>query len=106
MTQMRTELGLVLKHLRGGSNTENWRHGQGNQGRNYGNYNREGQYVLDGNLNRDNNYNRNNYGNRNDRVGPYVPPQNWKSGAREAGGNLARIEDMMKLEAIWRVLKI
>uniref|UniRef100_M1DXJ6 Integrase core domain containing protein n=1 Tax=Solanum tuberosum TaxID=4113 RepID=M1DXJ6_SOLTU len=50
-----------------GSNTENWRQGQGNQGRNYGNYNQEGHYVRDGNFNRDNNYNRNNYGNRNDR---------------------------------------
>ena len=84
---MRTELGLVLKHVTGGaekinavnylskpapqndecyyeedsyavneqtggfrrsaqgSNQENWRQGQGNQGRNYGNYNREGHYV-------------------------------------------------------------
>ena len=32
-----------------GSNQENWRQGQGNQGRNYGNYNREGHYVRDGN---------------------------------------------------------
>ncbi|KAK4721674.1 hypothetical protein R3W88_011907 [Solanum pinnatisectum] len=69
---------------------------QGNQGRNYGNYNQEGQYVRDGNFNRDNNYNRNNYGNKNDRVGPYVPPQNWESGTREAGGNMSRIEDMMQ----------
>ncbi|KAK4708636.1 hypothetical protein R3W88_029561 [Solanum pinnatisectum] len=29
-----------------GSNTDNWRQGQGNQGQNYGNYNREGQYVT------------------------------------------------------------
>ena len=79
-----------------GSNTENWRQGQGNQGRTYGNYNREGHYVRDGNFNRDNNYNRNNYGNRNDRVGPYVRPQNRESGARETGGNMARIEDMMQ----------
>ena len=41
-----------------GSNKENWRQGQGNQGRNYGNYNREGHYVRDGNYNRDNNFNR------------------------------------------------
>ena len=55
-----------------GSNQENWRQGQGNQGRNYGNYNREGHYVQDGNYNRDNNFNRGNYGNKNDRNGPYV----------------------------------
>ena len=40
-----------------GSNQENWRQGQGNQGRNYGNYNREGHYVRDGNYNRDGNFN-------------------------------------------------
>ena len=114
MAQMRTELGLVLKHvtegaekinavnylakppppndecyyekdsyavneqmggfrpIAQGSNQENWCQGQGNQGRNYGNYNREGHYVRDGNYNRDNNFNRGNYGNRNDRNGPYV----------------------------------
>uniref|UniRef100_M1DBZ8 Integrase core domain containing protein n=1 Tax=Solanum tuberosum TaxID=4113 RepID=M1DBZ8_SOLTU len=75
---------------------DNWRQGQGNQGRNYGNYKRKGQYVRDGNYNRDNNYNRNNYGNRNDRAGPYVPPQNWDSSLRETGGNMSRIEDMMQ----------
>ncbi|KAH0678939.1 hypothetical protein KY284_020024 [Solanum tuberosum] len=79
-----------------GSNTENWRQVQGNQGRNYRNYNREGQYVRDENFNRDNNYNRNSYGNKKDRVGPYVPPQNRESGTREAGGSMARIEDMMQ----------
>ena len=31
-----------------GSNQDNWRQDQGNQGRNYGNYNREGHYVRDG----------------------------------------------------------
>ena len=31
-----------------GSNQENWRKGQGNQGPNYGNYNREGNYVRMG----------------------------------------------------------
>ncbi|KAH0767894.1 hypothetical protein KY285_003765 [Solanum tuberosum] len=79
-----------------GSNTDNWSRGQGNQGQNYGNYNREGQYVWDGNYNRDNNYNRNNYGNRNDWVGPYVPPQNREFGTREVGGNMSCIEDMMQ----------
>ena len=44
-----------------GSNQDNWRQGQGNQGRNYGNYNCEGHYVRDGNYNRDNNFNRGNY---------------------------------------------
>ena len=100
MAQMRTELGLVLKHITSGaekinavnylskppppndkcyyednsyavneqtggfrssaqgSNQDNWRQGQGNQGRNYGNYNREGHNVRDGNYNRDNNFNR------------------------------------------------
>uniref|UniRef100_M1DN94 Integrase core domain containing protein n=1 Tax=Solanum tuberosum TaxID=4113 RepID=M1DN94_SOLTU len=51
-----------------------------NQGRNYGNYNREVNYVRDGNYNRDNSYNRNNHGNRNERVGPYVPPRNREYG--------------------------
>ena len=41
-----------------GSNKDNWRLGQGNQGRNYGNYNCEGHYVRDGKYNRDNNLNR------------------------------------------------
>ena len=65
MAQMRTELGLVLKHVTGGfrpstqgSNHDNWCQGQGIQGRNYGNYNREGHYVQDGNYNRDNKFNR------------------------------------------------
>ena len=75
MAQMRIKLRLVLKHVNEGeekvnavnyltkppplvdekmegfqpnsqgSNQENWRQGQGNQGLNYGNYNREGQYI-------------------------------------------------------------
>ena len=53
-----------------GLNQDNWRQGQGNQGWNYGNYNREGHYVRDGNYNRNNNFNRGNYGNRNDRNDP------------------------------------
>ena len=115
IAQMRTEFGLVLKHVTGGaekinavkylakpsppndecyyaeatyavneqtggfrsssqgSNYDNWRQGQGNLGQNYGNYNREGHYVLDGNYNRDNNFNMGNYANRNDRNEPYVP---------------------------------
>ena len=69
--------------------------GQENQGRNYGNYNREGHYVRDGNYNRDNNFNRSNYGNRNDRSGPYVPPQNREVTPRDGGGSMARVEDML-----------
>ena len=102
MAQMRTELGLVLKHVTEGAekinavnylykppspndecyyaeesyavneqtgvfrpsaqglNQDNWCQGQGNQGQNYGKYNREGHYVRDGNYNRDNNFNRGN----------------------------------------------
>ena len=41
-----------------GSNQDNRCQDQGNQGRNYGNYNREGHYVRDGNYNNDNNFNR------------------------------------------------
>lgn len=58
-----------------GSNQENWCQGQGNQGRNYGSYNREVNYDRDGNYNHDNNFKRGNYGHKNDRSGPYVPPQ-------------------------------
>ena len=77
------------------SNQENWHHGQGNQGQNYGYYNREGHYVRDGNYNRDNNFNRGNYGNRNDRSGTYVPPHNRKVAPRYCGGSMARVEDIM-----------
>ena len=79
-----------------GSNQENWCQGQGNQGRNYGNYNREGHYVWDGNYNRDNNFNKGNYGNRNDRNGPYVPPQNREVNPTDGGGSMARLEDMLQ----------
>ena len=72
-----------------GSNQENWRQGQGNQGQNYGNYNREGHYVRDGNYNRDNNFNKGNYDNKNDWNGPYVPPQNREVTPRDGGGSMA-----------------
>ncbi|KAK4724150.1 hypothetical protein R3W88_026929 [Solanum pinnatisectum] len=74
-----------------GSNLDNWCQGQGNQGRNYGSFNSEGNYVRDGNHNHDNNYNQNNYGNKNDKVGPYVPSSN-----REGGNSMSHIEDMMQ----------
>ena len=77
-----------------GSNKDNWRQGQGNQGRNYGNYNCEGYYVRDGNYNRDNNFNRGNYAKRNDRNGPYVPPQNREVTPRD-GGDSMKVEDML-----------
>ena len=66
-----------------GSDQENLLGGQGNQGRNYGNYNREGHYVRDGNYNRDNNFNRGNYANTNDKNGPYVTPQNHEVTPRD-----------------------
>ena len=78
-----------------GSNQDNWRQGQGNQGRIYGNYNREGHYVRDGNYNRDNNFNRANYGNRDDRNEPYVLPQNREFTPRDGGDSMARVEDML-----------
>ncbi|XP_049355216.1 uncharacterized protein LOC125819833 [Solanum verrucosum] len=74
-----------------GSNLDNWRESQGNQGWNYGNYNCEGNYVRGGNYNRDKNYNRKNYGNKYYKVGPYVPPSN-----REDSNSMACIEDMMQ----------
>ena len=77
------------------SNQDNWCQGQGNQGRKFGNYNREGHYARDGNYNRDNNFNRGNYGNRNDRNGPYVPPQNYEVTPRDGGDSMARVEDML-----------
>ena len=62
-----------------GSNQDNWRQGQGNQGWNYGNYNRECQYVRDGK------YNWNNYCNMNDRGGPYVAPNIREATHRDGG---------------------
>ena len=79
-----------------GSNLDNWRQGQGNQGQIYANYNREGHYVRDGNYNRDNNFSRGNYGNRNDRNGPYVPPQNREVTPSDGGNSMARFEDMLQ----------
>ena len=81
---------------RKGSNHENWHPGQGNQGRNYGNYNRVGHYVRDGNYNSENNFNWGNYGNRNDRSGPYVKPQNREVAPRDGGGSMMRVEDMLQ----------
>ena len=77
-----------------GSNKENWHQDQGNEGRIYGNYNREGHYVRDGNYNRDNNFNRGNYGNKNDKNGSYVPPQNREVTPKDGGDSMARVEDM------------
>ena len=68
---------------------------KGNQGRNYGNYNREGHYVRYGNYNRDNNFNRGNYANGNDRNGPYVAPQNRELTPMDGGDSIARVEDML-----------
>ena len=78
-----------------GSIQGNWCRGQGNQGRIYGNYNREGYYVGEGNYNRDNNFNRGNYGNTNDRNGPYVPHQNCEVNPRDGGDSISRVEDML-----------
>uniref|UniRef100_M1E184 Integrase core domain containing protein n=1 Tax=Solanum tuberosum TaxID=4113 RepID=M1E184_SOLTU len=110
MAQLRIEVGLVLKHVSENAekvNVVNYYNrappvdehiynedvnlvNDQTKGRNYGNYNRERNYVCDGNYNRDNNYNRNGYGNRNDKSGPYVPPGN-----RDAGSSMNRIEYMM-----------
>ena len=75
--------------------TRIWRQGQGNQGRIYGNYNREGHYVWDGNYNRDNNFNRGNYGNKNDKTGSYGPSQNCEVTPRDGGYSMSRVEDML-----------
>ena len=68
---------------------------KGNEGRIYGNYNREGHYVRDGNYTREKNFVRGNYGNRNDRNEPYVPPQNCEVNLRDGGNSMARVEDML-----------
>ena len=78
-----------------GSSQENWLKGQGNQGRIYGNNNREGHYVREGNYNRNNNFNMGNYGNRNDRNGLYVLPQNREVTPRDSGGSMARVKDIL-----------
>ena len=77
------------------SKQDNWRQGQRNQGRIYGNYNCEGHYARYGNYNRDNNFNRGNYGNKNDRNRPYMHPQNREVTPRDGGGSMARVEDML-----------
>ena len=74
-----------------GSNQENWYQGQGNQGRNYGNYNREGQYVLDWNNSRYNKFNKGNNGNRINKSGPYIPPQNQEVARKDGGGSMAQV---------------
>ena len=78
-----------------GSNQENWCQCKGNQGQNYGNYNREGHYVGNGKYNHDNNFNQTNYGNRNSRSGPYVPPQNLEVAPRDGLGSTVRVKDML-----------
>ena len=78
-----------------GSNQENWRQGQGNQGRIYVKYNRECHYVKDGNYNRENNFNTGIYCNINDRNRPYVPPQNGEVATRDGGGSMPRDKDML-----------
>ena len=78
-----------------GSHQDNWRHGQENQVRSYGKYNRDGHYVRDGNYNRDNNFNRSNYSNRNDRNGTYVTSQNREVTPRDGGDSMTRVEDML-----------
>uniref|UniRef100_M1DV40 Integrase core domain containing protein n=1 Tax=Solanum tuberosum TaxID=4113 RepID=M1DV40_SOLTU len=88
-----------------GSNLDNWRQGQGNQGGNYGNYNCERSYVCNGNCNCDNNYNKNGYGSMNEKSGPYVSPGN-----RDAGSSMTHIEYIMHKKCktkgetnLWRI---
>ena len=75
-----------------GSNQDNSCHGQGNQGRIYGNYNLKGHYVREGNYNHNNNFNMGNYGHRN---GPYVPPKNRKVTSSDGGGSMAQVKNML-----------
>ena len=78
-----------------GSNQENQRPGQGNQGQNNGNSFFEVNYVRYGNYNSNKNFNQGNYVNNNDRSWPYALLQNHEVSPRDGGGNMARVEDMI-----------
>ncbi|XP_069150598.1 uncharacterized protein [Solanum lycopersicum] len=89
ISQMRTKLGLVLKHVTGGEenvNAVNYLSKPQPPTDEY--YYEKDSYVV--------NDQTGNHGNNNDISGPYVPPQNREVSPRDGEGSMARVEDILQ----------